>query len=105
VAQAYARRAGITLGAGAGAAAAAPVMMMAAPAGGAAPAAAVADAPIKAVSVLHVIVAQKVKKTLDETPLSKAIKDLVGGKSTLQNEILGDLQKEFGGSGFPEKGE
>ncbi|KAF9991984.1 3-oxoacyl-[acyl-carrier-protein] synthase, partial [Modicella reniformis] len=103
VAQAYARRAGITLGAGASAgASAAPVMV--ASAGAAAPAA-VADVPIKAVDVLHVIVAQKIKKTVDEVPLSKAIKDLVGGKSTLQNEILGDLQKEFGGSGFPEKGE
>ncbi|KAG0241381.1 3-oxoacyl-[acyl-carrier-protein] synthase [Mortierella sp. GBA43] len=103
VAQAYARRAGVTLGAGAPAGAA-PVMVAAAPAGAAAPAA-VPDAPIKAVDVLHVIVAQKIKKTADEVPLSKAIKDLVGGKSTLQNEILGDLQKEFGGSGFPEKGE
>ncbi|KAF9215697.1 3-oxoacyl-[acyl-carrier-protein] synthase [Podila verticillata] len=86
--------------------AAAPVAVAApAPVASAGPAAAVADAPIKAVEILHVIVAQKVKKTLEEVPLSKAIKDLVGGKSTLQNEILGDLQKEFGGSGFPEKGE
>lgn len=36
-------------------------------------------------------------------PLSKSIKDLVGGKSTLQNEILGDLQMEF--TSAPEKGE
>ncbi|KAF9167813.1 3-oxoacyl-[acyl-carrier-protein] synthase [Actinomortierella ambigua] len=103
VAQAYARRAGISLSAGGAAApamAAAP-MAMAAAAGPAA----VADAPIKAIEILHVLVAQKVKKTVDEVPLSKAIKDLVGGKSTLQNEILGDLQKEFGSSGFPEKGE
>jgi fatty acid synthase subunit alpha len=35
--------------------------------------------------------------------LSKSIKDLVGGKSTLQNEILGDLQLEFASA--PEKGE
>ncbi|KAG0090509.1 3-oxoacyl-[acyl-carrier-protein] synthase [Podila epicladia] len=104
VAQAYARRAGVTLGAGAPAGAAPVQMMAAAPAGAGAPAA-VADAPIKAIDILHVIVAQKIKKTVDEVPLSKAIKDLVGGKSTLQNEILGDLQKEFGGSGFPEKGE
>ncbi|KAI9239093.1 MAG: hypothetical protein BYD32DRAFT_366717 [Podila humilis] len=100
---AYARRAGVTLGAGAPAGAAPVQMMAAAPAGGAP--AAVADAPIKAIDILHVIVAQKIKKTVEEVPLSKAIKDLVGGKSTLQNEILGDLQKEFGGSGFPEKGE
>ncbi|KAG0203436.1 3-oxoacyl-[acyl-carrier-protein] synthase [Mortierella sp. GBA30] len=104
VAQAYARRAGISLSAGPPAGAAAPAMMAAAPAA-AGPAASVADAPIKALEILHVIVAQKIKKTVDEVPLSKAIKDLVGGKSTLQNEILGDLQKEFGSSGFPEKGE
>ena len=34
--------------------------------------------------------------------LSKTIKDLVGGKSMLQNEILGDLQQEFASA--PEKG-
>ena len=28
--------------------------------------------------------------------MTKAIKDLVNGKSTVQNEILGDLGKEFG---------
>ncbi|KAK9765807.1 fatty acid synthase alpha subunit Lsd1 [Basidiobolus ranarum] len=67
------------------------------------PASAVSDAPITATEVLHVIIAQKLKKSLDEVPLSKAVKDLVGGKSTLQNEILGDLQKEFGN--VPEKSE
>jgi fatty acid synthase subunit alpha len=36
-------------------------------------------------------------------PVSKSIKDLVRGKLTLQNEILGDLQMEFASS--PEKGE
>jgi fatty acid synthase subunit alpha, fungi type len=50
-------------------------------------------------------VAQKLKKQVDEIPLSKSVKDLVGvgGKSTLQNEILGDLQQEFASA--PEKGE
>ncbi|KAF5382044.1 hypothetical protein D9615_004428 [Tricholomella constricta] len=78
-------------------AAAAPV---AAPAG---PAASIEDVPIKAIDILAVIVAQKLKKRVDEVPLSKSIKDLVGGKSTLQNEILGDLQQEFASA--PEKGE
>ncbi|KAI8872143.1 fatty acid synthase [Ramicandelaber brevisporus] len=77
-------------------AAPAPAAAAAAPAPSAGPAAAVADAPVKAGDVLHVLVAQKLKKTLAEVPTSKAIKDLVGGKSTLQNEILGDMQKEFG---------
>ncbi|KAK4046934.1 fatty acid synthase alpha subunit Lsd1 [Microbotryomycetes sp. JL201] len=84
--------------------AAAPVAAAApAPAASAGPAAAVADEPLKAVDTLRVIIAQKLKKPVGEVPLSKSIKDLVGGKSTLQNEILGDLQGEF--SSAPEKGE
>lgn len=80
--------------------AAAPV---AAPASSAGPAASIPDEPLKAVDTLRVIIAQKLKKGVDEVPLSKSIKDLVGGKSTLQNEILGDLQLEF--TSAPEKGE
>jgi len=67
------------------------------------PAATIEDVPIKATGVLTVIVAQKLKKKVDEVPLSKSIKDLVGGESTLQNEILGDLQLKF--MLAPEKGE
>jgi len=45
---------------------------------------------------------QKLKKQLSEVPLSKSIKELSnGGKSTLQNEIMGDLQGEF--SSAPEE--
>lgn len=83
------------------AAAAAPVA--AAPPPGAGPAAQVPDAPVTATDILRALVAQKLKKPLMDIPLSKAIKDLVGGKSTLQNEILGDLGKEFGST--PEKPE
>lgn len=36
--------------------------------------------------------------------MSKSIKELSGGKSTLQNEILADLQKEFGDN-MPERSE
>ena len=82
-------------------AASAPVAAPAPAAAG--PAAAIADEPVKAALVLHVLVAQKLKKPLDAIPLSKTIKDLVGGKSTVQNEILGDLGKEFGST--PEKPE
>ncbi|KAJ4138075.1 beta subunit of fatty acid synthetase [Fusarium equiseti] len=67
------------------------------------PVAQVADEPVQAVDIVRALVAQKLKKPLLEIPLSKAIKDLVGGKSTLQNEILGDLGKEFGST--PEKPE
>ncbi|PGH22992.1 fatty acid synthase subunit alpha [Polytolypa hystricis UAMH7299] len=67
------------------------------------PAAAVADEPVTALDIVRALVAQKLKKGLMDIPVSKAIKDLVGGKSTLQNEILGDLGKEFGST--PEKPE
>lgn len=63
----------------------------AAPAPSSGPAAQVADAPVQAVDIVRSLIAQKLKKSLAEIPLSKAIKDLVNGKSTLQNEILGGL--------------
>lgn len=88
-------------GSSAPAAAAAPVA--AAPAPSAGPAAAIDDTPVQAVDILRSLVAQKLKKGINDIPLTKAIKDLVGGKSTLQNEILGDLGKEFGST--PEKPE
>ena len=71
----------------------APTPVVSAPAG---PVAEIADAPVTAKLLIHVLVAQKLKKPLDAVPLSKTIKELVGGKSTVQNEILGDLGKEFG---------
>lgn len=60
-------------------AAAAPVA--AAPAPGSGPAAQVPDQPVQAVDIVHTIVAHKLKKSLSDVPLSKAIKDLVGGQS------------------------
>ncbi|KAK2463415.1 hypothetical protein APHAL10511_004501 [Amanita phalloides] len=81
-----------------------PVVMAAAvPIAQSGPVASVDDVPVKAIDILSIIVAQKLKKKVDEIPLAKSIKDLVGGKSTLQNEILGDLQQEF--STTPEKAE
>ncbi|KAL4904244.1 hypothetical protein BDW74DRAFT_155359 [Aspergillus multicolor] len=84
-------------------AAVAAVPAPAASASSAGPAAPVEDAPVTALDVVRTLVAQKLKKALSDVPLNKAIKDLVGGKSTLQNEILGDLGKEFGST--PEKPE
>lgn len=43
------------------------------------PAAAVADEPVTATEILRALVAQKLKKPLLDVPLTKAIKDLVGG--------------------------
>lgn len=48
--------------------------------GGTGPAAPVEDAPVGAVDILRALVAQKLKKQLVDIPLSKAIKDLVGGE-------------------------
>jgi fatty acid synthase subunit alpha len=59
------------------ASAAAPVA--AAPTPSAGPAAQVPDAPVQAVDIVRSLVAQKLKKPLGDIPLSKAIKDLVGG--------------------------
>lgn len=44
------------------------------------PAAAVADAPVTATDIVRSLIAQKLKKSLGDIPLSKAIKDLVGGQ-------------------------
>lgn len=52
----------------------------AAPAPSAGPAAQVPDAPVGAVDIVRALVAQKLKKPLLDIPLTKAIKDLVGGK-------------------------
>jgi len=59
---------------------AAPAASAPPPPSSAGPAAAVADAPVGAVDILRALVAQKLKKSLLDIPLSKAIKDLVGGK-------------------------
>ena len=46
------------------------------------PVAAVADVPVTAVDIVRSLIAQKLKKPLTDIPLSKAIKDLVGGEHT-----------------------
>ncbi|KAJ2452874.1 fatty acid synthase alpha subunit Lsd1 [Coemansia sp. RSA 2336] len=45
------------------------------------------------------IAAKETKRSLVDISASKSVKELTGGKSTLQNEILGDLLKEFGAGG------
>ncbi len=72
--------------AAAGAAPAAPVA--AAPPPGAGPAVQVPDVPVPAVDIVRSLIAQKLKKPFLEIPLSKAIKDLVGGKLSLSNHLL-----------------
>lgn len=62
--------------------AAAPVAA-AAPAPSAGPAAQIPDAPVSAIDIVRSLIAQKLKKPYSEVPLSKAIKDLVGGGQSL----------------------
>ncbi|KAJ2076549.1 fatty acid synthase alpha subunit Lsd1, partial [Coemansia sp. RSA 988] len=64
----------------------------------------IADASLQALEVVQAIVAFKMKKALDDTPAQQNIKALAAGKSTLQNEVIGNLQKEFG-SRVPDKPE
>lgn len=59
----------------------APAPVAAAPPPSAGPAAQVPDAPVGAIDIVRSLIAQKLKKPLLEIPLSKAIKDLVGGKN------------------------
>lgn len=74
------------------AAAAAPVAA-AAPPPSSGPAAQVPDEPVQAVDIVRALIAQKLKKPLLEIPLSKAIKDLVGGEYSgpipLRTTIIG----------------
>ncbi|PIA14341.1 fatty acid synthase [Coemansia reversa NRRL 1564] len=54
------------------------------------------DVALQAIDIVHAIVAFKMKQPLSSISTQQSIKTLVGGKSILQNEIIGDLQKEFG---------
>ncbi|KAJ2696776.1 fatty acid synthase alpha subunit Lsd1 [Coemansia sp. IMI 203386] len=60
------------------------------------------DVPLQPINVLHAIIAHKTKQSLSAISLQSTIKGLVGGKSTLQNEIVGDIHKEFDGK-VPDK--
>ncbi|KAL1699974.1 hypothetical protein EV121DRAFT_273398 [Schizophyllum commune] len=62
--------------------------------------------PVASVRDVPIMPVDNLQKTVDEKPLSKSIKGLVGCKSNLQNQILGDLQLEFSsalekGGGLP----
>ncbi|MCJ1377773.1 3-oxoacyl-[acyl-carrier-protein] synthase [Xylographa soralifera] len=54
------------------------------------------DSPVTATDIVRALVAQKLRKPLQDVPLGKTIKELSGGKSTLQNELVGNLENEFG---------
>ncbi len=59
--------------------------------------------PLKAEEIVHILVAQKTRRPGTDIPMKKSIKEISAGKSTLQNELIGDLQKEFGS--IPERAE
>ena len=54
------------------------------------------DAPVTVVEIISTLIAIGLKKPLDELQMSESIKALSKGRSTLQNEILGDLAAELG---------
>ena len=54
------------------------------------------DVPVMAVDVVRALVAHTLKRPLSAISMTESIKDLVKGKSVLQNEIVGDLDNEFG---------
>ncbi|KAJ5262335.1 hypothetical protein N7524_007640 [Penicillium chrysogenum] len=66
-------------------------------------AAPIPDAQIDAKEILVAIVAGKLRKSHGELATMKTIKALANGRSTMENEIVGDLDAEFGS--LPEKPE
>ncbi|KAF2031175.1 hypothetical protein EK21DRAFT_63721, partial [Setomelanomma holmii] len=47
-------------------------------------------------NAINCLVALALRKSVDDISQSQSIKALCGGRSTVQNEIIGDLTKEFG---------
>ena len=54
------------------------------------------DAPATAKEVVLAIIASKLQKAIDSLPTDRTIKQLAGGRSTLENEIVGDIGAEIG---------
>eukprot|EP00916_Digyalum_oweni_P019586 GHVL01032626.1.p1 GENE.GHVL01032626.1~~GHVL01032626.1.p1 ORF type:complete len:1896 (-),score=378.18 GHVL01032626.1:64-5433(-) len=54
------------------------------------------DRPVDALHALRVLVATRLQLTLDEVLPSMSVRGLCGGKSALQNEVIGDVSNEFG---------
>ncbi|KAK6825642.1 3-oxoacyl-synthase [Apiospora arundinis] len=56
----------------------------------------VVDKDLSPTDIILTLVAQKLRRAFDEVPIGETIQGLSGGKSTLQNELIGDLAAEFG---------
>jgi fatty acid synthase subunit alpha len=75
---------------------AAPAVQQPAAPRAAAPAGKSVSAPLTALDVLRTMLALKLKRSLPLVPPTTSIREAVGGKSALQNELIGDVAKEFG---------
>ncbi|KAK8093877.1 fatty acid synthase alpha subunit FasA [Apiospora hydei] len=56
----------------------------------------IVDKDLSPTDIILTLVAQKLRRAFDEVPVGDTIQGLSGGKSTLQNELIGDLAAEFG---------
>ncbi|XXH05515.1 beta subunit of fatty acid synthetase [Hypoxylon texense] len=56
----------------------------------------VPDAPITALDAVKALVASSLKKPASDLKLDDSIKAVSGGRSIVQNEIIGDMLEEFG---------
>ncbi|KAI9045886.1 3-oxoacyl-synthase [Aspergillus affinis] len=54
------------------------------------------EVSLSASHIVLAMTAQKLQRPFDQVSTQKTIRDLSGGKSTLQNELTGDLVAEFG---------
>ncbi|GIZ46259.1 hypothetical protein CKM354_000939100 [Cercospora kikuchii] len=56
----------------------------------------IAESPLNPEDIVRIHVARKLKKPINQISPLLSIKELCNGKSTLQNEIVGDMYTEFG---------
>ncbi|EHY56726.1 hypothetical protein HRR83_002191 [Exophiala dermatitidis] len=61
------------------------------------------DRPVTAKDVVLAILGSKLGKQASSIAMDKSVKELAGGRSILENEIIGELETEFGST--PEQGE
>ncbi|KAL2419958.1 Fatty acid synthase subunit alpha [Exophiala dermatitidis] len=61
------------------------------------------DRPVTAKDVVLAILGSKLGKPASSIAMDKSVKELAGGRSILENEIIGELETEFGST--PEQGE
>ncbi|KAL4876809.1 thiolase-like protein [Aspergillus karnatakaensis] len=55
----------------------------------------VPDTPLRPMHIIRALVARRLRRSVTDIDPSRSLKDLCGGKSTLQNELIGELANEF----------